>query len=290
MEVSLETGVWRGRAGFVAVVIVLAVGFAGCIGESVPEGGDEGSDGDPPWEDASRGALEWSLMDCAVVVAVVPVEADAVAERLPEGFEPVSAEESLGLPPDPRGEGAIAFETFACAAGAGLDGEVQDLAYGAIFAPVAAPGDAPGPSADVHFYKWETLVPDEDRRQVLRGAGLPAVDGSSGLSGFEATPTGHVFDASLTLDGATFQFTGVAPAPNQDFRDGFTFLEHQQGDDGLAYWVSYENEAVEGNSGSGTLMLDPGHWASDVVGAQSTQAYMVASPEVHFTDGEIVLP
>lgn len=271
--------------------VFAGVALAGCLGDQAP--GDEPGteDGNESDEVGPPSVLDWWVHDCRAVVAVIPTQADAVAEKLPEGFEPVSAEEALGLPPDPRGEGAVMLETFHCASGSGLDDEVEDFGYGAVFTAVASPEGYDDQGAELVLYKWDTLIPDEDRRSFLVERGLPAVDGETDLSDFMTTPTGaHVFEASLTLDGATFTFSGTAPDPNEAFREGFTFIEYQQGNEGIGHWISYENEASEGNSGTGTVELDPDHWTSDVVGETTTQAYMVASPSVTFSEGEIQLP
>jgi hypothetical protein len=116
------------------------------------------------------------------------------------------------------------------------------------------------------------------------------VDGTTDLSSLEETPTGHVFDVSLTLGEATFGFSGTASAPNEDFRDGLPFVEFQQGHDGLGLWASLENEAQGANSGTGAVALDGDHWTSEVVGDTVTQSYMVASTNVTFEQATITLP
>lgn len=274
------------------VVLVGLVATAGCLGLG-DETGEDNEVPEVPTDDedeSSPATLDWWLSDCHAVVGIVPVDETALAEHLPEGFEPVSAEESLGLPPDARGDGALGFETFHCGSSSSLNGSVEDVGYAAIFAPVAPPEDLEHPEADVLFYKWETLVADEERRTLFAEEGLPAVDGSTDLSGFEETPLGYMFDVSATLDSSTFRMTGSAGQPNEDFREGFSFLEFQQGEDGFAMWHSMDNEAAGGNSGTGTVEIDAGHWTTDVIGAEQAQAYTVASPSVDFTEGEILLP
>lgn len=275
----------------VLAILMLTSGMAGCIGdEDTPDVETTPSEDEDEIE-ATAQTFPWGLSNCKVVVAVVPVDAAALSEHLPEGFDPVSAEDAFGLPPDPRGEGAIGLETFACDSGVGLNATVEGLAYGAVFAPVEAPGDLSLPGADVVFYKWETLVPDDPRRERLSEQGLPVVDGSTDLSGLQQAPTGsHTFDVSLTLGDASFSFTGAAGQANEDFRDGIAFVEFQAADDGFAYWASLENAAEGANSGSGTVELAADHWTSEVVGQGSTQAYMVASTNVTFEQASIVLP
>lgn len=281
-------GPWELAA--ILAVLMLTSGMAGCIGnedgsdiEDVPSG-DDGTA-------TTAQTLPWGLSNCQVVVAIVPVDAGALSAHLPEGFEPVAPEDAFGLPDDPRGDGAIGLETFACESGAGLNETVEDLAYGAVFAPVEAPGNLSHPEADLVFYKWETLVPDDPRREHLSARGLPAVDGSTDLSGLEQAPTGtHTFDVSLRLGDASFTFTGTAGQANEDFRQGIAFVEFQAAEEGFAYWTSLENAAEGANSGSGTVELPADHWTRDVVGQGSTQAYMVASTNVVFERASIVLP
>lgn len=291
-SVEPMTGTEGGRVRRLAclALAVALVSWAGCLGTDEADGpGPEADDGTSE-QGSQPSTIDWGMTGCEVVVAIVPVDAQALAEHLPEGFEPVSAEEAFGLPPDPRGDGALGLETFRCEQGAGLNGTLEDLAYGAVFAPVEAPEDLDHPEADVVFYEWETLVPDEDRRELLTERGLPAVDGNSDLSGLEETPAGHVFDVSVTLDGATFSFTGSAGQANEDFRDGLPFVEFQQGDDGFGYWACLENGAAGANSGSGTVELPAGHWTSDVAASATQQAYMVASTDVTFEQASVVLP
>lgn len=282
----------RERTAWGALVLTIALLAAGgCLGlgenggdETELPGSEEGEGDETPV------TLDWWLSNCHAVVGIVPVDEQALADHLPEGFEPVSAEEALDLPPDPRGDGALGFETFHCESASGLDGNIDEVGYAALFAPVEPPEDLEHPDAEVLFYKWETLVPDEDRRNLFIDRGLPAVDGSTDLSGFEDTPAGFVFDVSATLDGFTFELTGSATAPNEDFREGFSFLEFQEAQGGFATWLSTENEANRGNSGTGTVSVDSSHWTSDVIGSSEDQAYIVATPEVNFLEGQIQLP
>lgn len=282
-----------GPLALLLATMLLTVTAAGCIGEDDGSGTTEEPPSASPDEDANETSTElpWGFSGCKTVVAIVPVDEAALAEHLPEGFTPRSAEEALGLPPDPRGEGAIGLETFACPSAVGLQGPLEDIAYGAVFSPVEPPSNLSHPDADVVFYKWSTLVPDDPRRQALADEGLPVVDGSTDLSGLQQTPTGaHTFDVSLTLGNATFTFQGGAGQPNEDFRNGLPFVEFQEANGGFAYWASLSNEAAGANSGTGTLGLDPGHWTSDVVGSETTQAFMVASTNVTFEQASITLP
>lgn len=283
----------RRHAVVLLAIALLTTAMAGCVGQQEDDtpGDTPPADDDDAQTDPTGARLAWGFSGCKTVVAVIPVDADALSEHLPEGFEPISAEEAFGLPSDPRGEGAIGLETFRCEAGVGLNGTVEDLAYGAVFSPVDAPENLTRPAADLIFYKWETLVPDEPRRTFLADRGLPAVDGDTDLSGLEQAPTGtHTFDVSLTLDDASFTFTGTAGQANEDFRDGIAFVEFQAAEDGYAYWASLENAAEGANSGTGTVGLASNHWTSDVVGQETTQAYMVASTNVTFEQASVVVP
>lgn len=285
------TEAWLGDRGasvpFLAVLAIalLTVGWAGCLGSKAPQEPSQ-----VEREGLNRTSLPWGLSGCSVVVAIVPVQTQALTEHLPVQFHPVSAQEAFGLPPDPRGDAALGVETFACQQGAGLEGPVEGLAYGALFAPVDVRANITHPSTDLDFYKWTTLVPDDPRRRALQRAGLEAVDGSTDLSGLETTPTGHSFDVSLTLNGSTFGFAGATDQPNEAFREGIPFVEFQAAEPKMALWVTLENSASDATSGTGLLQLPQGHWTSEVVGATSTQAYMVASTDVTFEQARIEVP
>lgn len=277
------------------VLLLLTAALAGCIGEE-NDRPDDGNDTDttPPGEGAGETptGLVWTLNACSAVIALAPVDAGPIQERLPANFTPQAPEE-FGLPPDVRGEALFGIETFQCTNGTGLNGTIDDLAYGSIFIPVHPPENLTLDSMDLHFVKYETLIPDEPRRTLLQDAGLPAVDGSTDLSGLQATPAGHLFDASLTLGEETFTFTGSTNQPMEDFREGVPFVEFQptsQDDDALAIWLSTENVATDATQGTGTLGVPAGSWAEEVIGAQATQAWMIASTDVNFITGAMALP
>lgn len=63
----------------------------------------------------------WFLEGCQVVIAVIPVDSEALADHLPDGFAPQTPE-GFGLPPDPRGDAVMGLEAFTCKTSAGLDG------------------------------------------------------------------------------------------------------------------------------------------------------------------------
>jgi hypothetical protein len=95
------------------------------------------------------------------VLGIVPVDESMLGEPLPDGFDAVSPEDAFGLADDPRGDGALGFETSQCDRGASLGGTVGALADRAVFSPVEPPSNLSYPDADVVFYRWETLVPDD---------------------------------------------------------------------------------------------------------------------------------
>lgn len=281
----------------VLLLVLAALALAGCLGSgdapaspaSSPAADDEAAAASSNGT-AADDRIDWTLSGCRAVVALVPTDAGSLEEHLPEGFAAASAQEAFGIPPDPRGEAALGVETFQCESGTTLDGTAQPLAYGALFAAVEPPEGRNATGADLVLYKWETLVPDEDRRRLLQEAGMPAVDGSTDLSGLRSHPAGHAFHATLTLNGSTHAFAGTVDAPADAFREGLPFVEFQAGDDGIGRWVSEENQAPDAFQGTGTLDPVSGSRVADVVGDGPSQAYMVAATSVTFSRGYVDLP
>lgn len=270
------------------VLLLLASALAGCVDDGSDDDADSGDDGTDAGPSLST--LPWSLTDCRVVVALVPVSADAVEAHLPEGFRAGSGQEAFGLPPDVRGDAVIGLESFACASGTGLNDTVDHLAYGAYFTAVVPPDEHAVDEADVSLFKWDTLVPDAPRRAHLEARGMPVVDGATDLSGLEETPLGHRFDVTLQMAGDEHRFQGTADQPAEDFRKGFYFVEHMAADEGLAAWHMPENEAPDALSGTGIVTLAAGSLPAQIVGGDSSQAFFASATTVQFVNGTIELP
>ena len=241
----------------------------------------------PPSTDRTAAAssprvLPWGIFACDYVVANVPVQPDALRPYLPEGFEPEEAQGPLALA---QGGAYLGVEMMRCESGAGLDGNVTDLHYGSFFTTVVPPANASDPDAGLQMVKWDALVPDAPRRDVLAAAGLPARDGSVTLSR-EAAPARVA--ATLTLDGlGAYAIEGTAPRPGNPFGGTFVeFMPSQHG--GLARWrADYESEAF--HSGWGTLTLEPGTWPAEVAGGTHVTASFFTGRWT-FPRGNITLP
>jgi hypothetical protein len=218
--------------------------------------------------------LPWGLDDCRFVIALVPTSAARIAAHLPDGFVPVVPDSVRALlPPDARLEAVFGLEVFDCASGAGLGGPVDGLDYGSFWSFVQAPAALADDRYQLAFYKWDTLVPDDDRRTLLAEAGALVRDGEAALDRFVATPPGTVLDARLVLDGSqSFRFAGATAAP-VDFTG--TFIEYQQGDDGFVAWrTAYRSDAAHG--GAGLVEFAPASFPTVVLGEPRAQAYLLA--------------
>ena len=266
------------RAMRLAPLLVLALLLPGCVAPA-DAGGPPAAEGDA----SGARVLPWGLADCTYVVADVPVRADALRPFLPEGFEP----QTVGGGPLAmvQGEAYLGIEAIRCAHGVGLDGDVADLHYGSIFTGVVPPADLAVPDVDVQFVKWDVLVPDAPRRDLLRAAGLPARAGS--VTHDLGRVTADV-RATLTLEGVgAFAIEGAAPREGGPFEGTFVeFMPSDQG--GLARWrATYA--ATSARSGLATVTLEPGSWVAQVVGGERATAPFIVG-RWSFPEGNVTLP
>lgn len=215
----------------------------------------------------------WYLHGCQVVIAVVPVEAERLAEHLPEVFRPQTPE-AFGLPPDPRGDGEMGVEAFVCDEIGSTDGGIEDAPYVSYFAPVEPPDDLEDPDARYHFVKWDVLIGDDELRTMLQDEGVPAASGDVTYDFEERSAGEFSYDLIGTVSSETHRFTGSGQLP-EGVLETFTFLEFTGTSDGLVSWdVSVEDAAVL--EGTGTLELATGSLPAEVIGAEVTQAYVLA--------------
>ncbi len=264
-------------------ILALAL-LAGCISEDEPDDAQTiGGHAAPAVQE-----LAWGLSDCQMAIAIVPVPADAVQPHLAEGFTAAVPDAIRAmLPPDPRMEGILGIEAFSCAAGEGLNGTIADITYGSIWTGVEAPANATGPKASLTFYKWDTLVPDDERREVLGAAGLPVHAGGVSLDPWATTPVGLAMDMSFRMDDVgAFRIAGAGLAPTTFAGD---FTEYQPGDAGHAIWYT-NTSAGAAYGGAGYVELAPGSVAEQIVGSARAQAYLLSVIDGAFTDSFIRLP
>jgi hypothetical protein len=236
-------------------------------------------------------SLEWRLTGCDGVVALVPSTPQALQPHLPAGFTAfVPPAVAAALPPDPRLRAVVGLEVFDCAEGSGLRGSVGRQQYASVFTFVQPPAHLRNKGFDLDFFKWETLVPDTPRREALAAAGLPVEDGSVALDlasarTSSASPVYAVDATWRTASGGRHRFTGAAAAPTTF---AGTFVEYQRATGGLAEWQSRYG-APAANGGGGRVELAPGSLPARILGAQSSDAYLLVPSQVDFR-GRTVLP
>lgn len=247
-------------------LLLLLAALPGCLGST----GGGGSGASVP--SSTGDAIPWSMTDCAFVVAFVPVPAERLQPLVPEGFT-VSA--GGGPLATVQGGAYLGVEAFQCASGAGLDGaEVAPLEYGSFFTGIEPPADLVVADADVHFLKWDVLVPDAPRREALVAEGLPARTGSARIERTLAAAPQLV--ASLTLDEVgAFRIEGAIQGAATP--DAGTFVEFMPRDDGgVGLWrADWDTQALE--QGRAILTFEPGSWAAGVAGERATGAFITGT-------------
>lgn len=263
----------------IACLIALALATAGCLSS-----GPDASLADPPDKPAPESLdLDWGLTDCQAVVAFFDVEPEQVAAHLPDGFEPVSTAQGLaGAGPNPTGFASFGMELFACTSGVGLNGSVESMAYGSYFAFVDPPEELRDPDVDAHFYKWDVLVPDPDRRELLADHGLLARNGSVSFSDFTQAASVAAVEGELEIEGAVHRFSGHAAAPGPGT---LAFVEFTHGTDGLVLWRTNAVSSAVG-TGSGSVDVADDTLAAEVLGAGPQDAVFIVMT-ASFEDGSI---
>lgn len=261
----------------VSLAVLLALLVSGCIADPRALA--------PP--EPTETTLPWGLAGCSFVVAVVPVPPERLADRMPEGFRSLTFEE-IGLPADPRGRGNLGVEAWRCNDGVGHNESVllNDVSYGAVFSFVEPPEALRHNESRYHFVKWDVLIPDAPRRDLLADAGVPALNGSVEMARFQQTAGRLVFDVRLDLNG-TYALQGSAAAPADDLKT-MTFTEFTPARDGLVRWRTNVTAEVS-LAGAGVLAV-PAGFARDVLGADRVQSYFLAGSGGAFVNGTIVLP
>ena len=231
--------------------------------------------------------LPWGLSGCTFVIAVVPVQASALQDKLPEGFRALTPAEA-GLPSDMQGDANLGVEAWRCAEGVGLNASapLNDVAYGAVFSFVEPPADVAVNGSQLHFVKWDVLVPDPDRRALLQEHGVPAQEGNATFSRFQPVGPGNAFDVALELNG-TWSLRGTAANPDASLA-AFSFSEYTQTPHGLAVWTT-NGTSESGASGAGVLTSTSGFFR-EVVGSDRAQAYYLAGTGGALVNGTLRLP
>ncbi len=231
--------------------------------------------------------LAWELLNCEAILTLLPATAADLQPHLPEGFRPLplaDAVAEMDVPVDAF-DGNIGVETFVCASGTGLAGELMPMSYGSYYVMVEPP-EAYRRDVDFHFIKWDVLVPDAPRREWLQAHGVPALDGDVTTTLFQQQGDFKVGDQTLSMGGSTHRLSanGVAAyAKTEGSISEFTMTPN-----GLVEWradwvfTGVSNGAVVVDVGAGNLLADV-VGTGPVVGAS-----FIGS--LSFVNGVIVLP
>lgn len=269
-------------------IFTLALALAGCLGDSLP-----GDVAPPPdgGEDGLPKVLPWGLTDCQYMIGLVPVDQAAVAPHLPEGFAAAPASD-MGLPQDPRGEAVVGVEAFECAEGQTLNGTLDMLQYGSVFTLVYPPEELRVDGADAHFVKWDTYIPDAERRHALDNESLPVRDGFVLFRFSQRVPPVGGFD-SFTLKFEPDEYhllhaLNLDPLGDDAAFSSFSFAEFTDTPNGLATWrATAENSMVWG--GVGQLDVGLAGIAKDILGGERHAAYVMLA-QGSFVDASLTLP
>lgn len=234
--------------------------------------------------------MAWTMSGCMFGVALIDVPAAAVQPFVPEGFRVQSVQEAgaegqVGQDvPNPEADGNIGFEIFSCDSGSTLDGTTEPMIYASIFTGVEPPVEL---RRDVqnHFVKWDVLIPDAPRRDVLVAAGIPAHGGAAAAAGELLGASMSSYEASATIEGlGEFAFTGrsVAPLP-----DG-AFTEYTETPLGLVEW-NMRYHLVAGGAGPQTVTVPDGAWFNEILPAGTHDGFGF-SGIIDFDEGSIAFP
>ncbi len=249
-------------------LLLAAAMLAGCAGPEPAAGND------PAPATPAANQIAWGLDGCLHAVWSAPAPLAVLAAHVPAGFTPRA---------NAAGVGMLSFEAFECDAGLGLDGPVQELAYGSIFIAVQAPDEygcagLPGGC----YVKTDVLVPDAARRDWLQAAGVAARDGTADVS-VDAAGT---WTASLVMEGVGgFGMQGAQTPPSAGGDAGFA--EFMQATGGVAVWRATATDVAVG-TGTGAWSADPGTWVANEVGVAGPTTW--SGGTWSFVDGTLAVP
>lgn len=239
---------------------------------------------------SSPAPIAWTMANCHFGVALTAVPAAAVQPFVPEGFRIQSvaeagAEGQVGQDvPNPQDDGNIGFEVFRCEKGSTLDGQMDGMVYASVFTGVEPPADL---RRDVqnHFVKWDVLIPDDARREVLVAAGIAAHAGQATAATEILGASMTSYEGSATIEGlGAFAFSGrsVAPLP-----DG-AFTEYTETPNGLVEWTM-RYHLVSGGAGPQTVTIPDGAWFNEIIPAGTHEGFGF-SGIIDFEEGSIAFP
>ncbi len=259
------------------VALLALLSAPGCVAPLEPQDGTE------PLPQATRLVLPFGLEDCDFVVAMVPVDAVLLSERVPRGFQLVTT----GPPIDGVPSALLGLEAFACTS-EGLGDEPVGYAYGSVFTAVSPNATFLKESVDEYYVKWDTLVANATKRDEMRPFGVAAFAGSVNVALDVTGPIGIV-QADLDMgEGGSFsiQATGnqVQNAP------GFEYIEYvPAANESLGAWHSTTQARTLTFRGQGVVNVDPTSWFGAILGGGPISA-QVATGTWSFAPGNITVP
>lgn len=267
------------------VLVAVLTPLAGCAAPG------SGPAPDADAQDGTGGALvvPWDLVECAFVAFGVAVDPDRLAPYMPEGFTASTGNRvPLPVPVDAARSAFLGLEAFECRSGRGLEGPVDALDYGSFFTFATPPEALANGSIEQYYVKWDTLVPDEPRRDALAARGLPARAGEATVT-LEETAQGVRLGATLALKGVG-GFTITGAGARRGASSGFEFVEYMPAEDGtLAAWHGHAQDRDAVAAGAGTLQVEPGTWIADVMGGTTASVTWTAGTWT-FLHGNVTHP
>jgi hypothetical protein len=261
------------------VVLGVAAVLSGCVGQSSDPG--EGAK-DETVAGLPETTVAWSMTGCKFGATFWPVPAASVTPFLPPGFRSKSIQEFVAegfLPqadvPNPANDGNVGVEVFQCTQGVGLEGPLDGMGYASFYSGVEPPAELRRPGVSFYFVKWDTLIPDAPRRDLLASYGLPVHAGNTSVtvdvpnSGISTTFPQPVALAPATYDGRLefgphggFTFSGRSGAP---LPDG-SFVEYMQTPGGLAEWSMAYSFRAGGAAAEQSVTVPAGSWFAEAFG------------------------
>lgn len=233
---------------------------------------------------------DWDATDCTAVIVIVPTSPEIIQPHVPDGFTPVIPPSVRDmLPPDPRLEAAFGYEVFDCATET-IDGRTAtDVTYASIWTFVEPPDRLADPDYPFAFYKWLTLVDDDEQRAVLERHGAPVTDGTRDMQQVTITPAGATYDATMTLDDdASYRTTGAGNNPIESFEGNLIEYSALEDRPGYVLWRT-RYSAPTAFGGTGVASWDQDALATEILGTTEAQAYILAADGFELSDGSITI-
>ncbi|HWG90237.1 MAG TPA: hypothetical protein VNZ52_05235 [Candidatus Thermoplasmatota archaeon] len=210
------------------------------------------------------------------------MEEEALRPYLPEGWEPDRGFLPLGV----DGMALMGLEAFECESGVGLNGTVAPMAYGS-FWTAALPPEPLREENTVYTVRWDTLVPDADRRAVLLEAGMPARAGTASV-GRSATSEPGLVEASYTFEGVgTITMRGAVGRDVGAVTD-LKLVEFTPTERGLGIWRANWT-ATDYFAGNGVATVPAGSLPALVAGRTEFPITLTTGVWT-FTEGTLTLP